>query len=212
MRIGYFSGTLTHQSDFRMIAPVLIRLLEEFPALMLTVAGDFDLGQFPEFTEFADRVEKRPFVDWRHLPAEIARVDINLIPLVINAFTEGKSELKYYESALVEVPSVASPTLVYQSVIKYGTNGFLARTSDDWYTALRAMIVDSGLRRRVGKQAHSHAIEHYAPRSHCKSRSSGRIAVFCRTTGDALVSREANRLSLFWWRTWNEPSGTASRL
>ena len=71
VRIGYFSGTLTHQSDFRLIAPVLVRLLGEFPALMLTVAGDFDLGQFPEFTEFADRVEKRPFVDWRRLPAEI---------------------------------------------------------------------------------------------------------------------------------------------
>ena len=44
VRIGYFSGTLTHQSDFRMIAPVLVRLLREFPGLMLTVAGDFDLG------------------------------------------------------------------------------------------------------------------------------------------------------------------------
>ena len=163
VRIGYFSGTLTHQSDFRMIAPVLVRLLGEFPALMLTVAGDFDLGQFPEFTEFADRVEKRPFVDWRRLPSEIARVDINLIPLVINPFTEGKSDLKYYESALVEVPSVASPTVVYQSCIEPGSNGFLARTSDDWYAALRALIVDSELRRRMGKRAYQHAIENYAP-------------------------------------------------
>ena len=47
VRIGYFSGTLTHHSDFRMIAPVLIRLLEEFPQLTLTVAGDFDLAQIP---------------------------------------------------------------------------------------------------------------------------------------------------------------------
>ena len=163
VRIGYFSGTLTHQSDFRMIAPVLVRLLREFPGLMITVAGDFDLGQFPEFTEFADRVEKRPFVDWRRLPSEIARVDINLIPLVINPFTEGKSDLKYYESALVEVPSVASPTVVYQSCIEPGSNGFLARTSDDWYAAVRALIVDSELRRRMGKRAHQHAIVHYAP-------------------------------------------------
>jgi len=152
-----------YQSDFHMIAPVLVRLLGEFPALILTVAGDFDLGQFPEFTEFADRVEKRPFVDWRRLPAEIARVDINLIPLVINPFTEAKSDLKYYESALVEVPSVASPTVVYQSCIEPGSNGFLARTSDDWYAALRDLIVESELRRRMGKRAYQHAIAHYAP-------------------------------------------------
>ena len=40
-----------YQSDFHMIAPMLVRLLGEFPALILTVAGDFDLGQFPEFTK-----------------------------------------------------------------------------------------------------------------------------------------------------------------
>ncbi|MGO9596801.1 MAG: glycosyltransferase [Isosphaeraceae bacterium] len=163
IRIGYFSGTLTHQSDFRMIAPVLVSLLEEFANLKLTVAGDFDLAQFAEFSRFAERVEKRPFVDWTRLPAELARVDINLIPLVINAFTEGKSDLKYYEAALVEVPSVASPTVVYQSCIERGVNGLLAQTEDDWYRALRTLIVDPDLRERMGKEAHEHAVQHYAP-------------------------------------------------
>ena len=80
-----------------------------------------------------------------------------------NPFTEGKSDLKYYESAIVEVPSVASPTVVYQSCIEPGSNGFLARTSDDWYAAVRDLIVDSELRRRMGKRAYQHAIAHYAP-------------------------------------------------
>ena len=91
-------------------------------------------------------------------------MDINLIPLVINPFTEAKSDLKYDESALVEVPSVASPTVVYQSCIEPGSNGFLARTSDDWYAAasgpdcrIRAAPAD-------GKEcAYQHAIVHYAP-------------------------------------------------
>ena len=165
VRIGYFSGTLTHQSDFRVVAPVLVRLLGEFPSLVLTVVGDFNLEQFPEFAVFADRVEKRPFVDWRLLPSEISRVNINLIPLVINPFTEGKSDLKYYEAAMVQVPSVASPTEVYQSCIKHGSNGFLARTEDDWQAALRALIVDPEMRRQVGKRAYLHAIEHYVPES-----------------------------------------------
>jgi glycosyltransferase involved in cell wall biosynthesis len=165
VRIGYFSGTLTHQSDFRVIAPVLVRLLGEFPHLALTVAGDFNLEQFPEFAVFGDRVEKRPFVDWRLLPSEIARADINVIPLVINPFTEGKSDLKYYEAAMVEVPCVASPTAAYQRCIKHGSNGFLARTENDWYAALRALILDPDLRRQMGRSAYLHAIEHYVPAS-----------------------------------------------
>ena len=112
-------------------------------------------------------------------------MDINLIPLVINPFTEGKSDLKYYESALVEVPSVASPTVVYQSCIEPGSNGFLARTSDDWYAALRDLIVDSELRRRMGKRAYQHAIEHYAPRS-SQATPWTSIAASCRTTGERL--------------------------
>ena len=61
VRIGYFSGTPTHQSDFRMVAPVLVRLLREFSHLTLTVTG-VDLQPFPEFAEFAGRVEKRRWV------------------------------------------------------------------------------------------------------------------------------------------------------
>ena len=61
IRIGYLSGTLTHQSDFRIVAPVLVQLLREFPHLTLTVTG-VDLQPFPEFAEFTDRVEKHRWV------------------------------------------------------------------------------------------------------------------------------------------------------
>src|ERR1017187_7992872 len=46
LRLGYFSGTLTHQSDFGLIAPVILRLIAEFPTLSLVVAGDFNLAEF----------------------------------------------------------------------------------------------------------------------------------------------------------------------
>ena len=129
--LGYFSGTQTHQSDFGLIAPVIVDLLEEFPRLGLVVAGDFDLSQFPEFTPFVDRLDQRPFVDWTRLPAEIARVDINLIPLVQSPFTEAKSELKYYEAAAVRIPSVASPTAVFRRhAIIHGPTAF-------WHLAQR---------------------------------------------------------------------------
>ena len=125
LKLGYFSGTLTHQSDFGLIAFVLLRLMVEFPTLCLVVAGEFNMAEFPEFAPFADRIEQRPFVDWTRLPAEIARVDINLIPLIMSPFTEAKSDLKYYEAAVLKVPSVASPTAVFRACITHGSNGFL---------------------------------------------------------------------------------------
>ena len=161
LRLGYFSGTLTHQADFAIVSGVLARLLEEFPRLCLTVVGDLELGEFPALSHH--RIEKRPFVDWRLLPAEIARVDINLIPLVVNPFTEGKSDLKYFEAALLKVPSVASPTEVFQSCIQHGINGFLANSPDEWYQSLRVLILKSDFRREVGENAYQHVIQRYVP-------------------------------------------------
>jgi glycosyltransferase involved in cell wall biosynthesis len=161
--IGYFSGTQTHQSDFGLIAPVVVRLLAEFPSLGLVVAGDLDLAEFPEFSPVADRIERRPFVDWTLLPGEIARVDINVIPLVLSPFTEAKSNLKYYEAAVLKIPSVASATEVFRSCITHGSNGFLASSPDQWYAALRSLITDPEVRRLMGQRAYEHAHENYLP-------------------------------------------------
>jgi glycosyltransferase involved in cell wall biosynthesis len=163
LRLGYFSGTLTHQADFAIISRVLARLLQEFPRLCLAVVGNLELGEFPALSPFHYRIEKRPFVDWRLLPAEIARVDINLIPLVVNPFTEGKSDLKYFEAALLKVPSVASPTEVFRSCIQHGINGFLADSPDEWYQSLRVLILKHDVRREIGENAYQHVILRYVP-------------------------------------------------
>jgi glycosyltransferase involved in cell wall biosynthesis len=163
LRLGYVSGSNTHQQDFREIAPVILRLMDEFPTLELLVRGCFELAEFPEFVRFGARVQGRPFIDWRQVPAEIARIDINLVPLEINTFTNAKSDLKYIEAALLKVPSVASPTRPYLSCITHGVNGFIARSPDEWYDALRALIVDPDLRRRMGERAHHHALAAYGP-------------------------------------------------
>lgn len=58
---------------------------------------------------------------------------LNIAPLEINRFCEAKSELKYFEAALVRVPTVASPTQPFKNAIQHGVNGFLAGDSADWY-------------------------------------------------------------------------------
>jgi glycosyltransferase involved in cell wall biosynthesis len=163
VRIGFFSGTSTHNADFGLIAPTLARLLAELPALRLVVVGSLDLGALPELTRFGHRVEHRPLVDWRDLPAEIARVDVNVIPLQVNPFNEGKSNLKYYEAATVDVPSVASPTRALAESITDGADGFLAAGEHDWYAKLRALVVDASLRHRVGQAARRRALREYSP-------------------------------------------------
>jgi glycosyltransferase involved in cell wall biosynthesis len=163
VRLGYFSGTRTHQADFRIVYPAVMRLLREQPDIRLTIAGQLDLDAFPGLAPFWDQIDILPICHWSELPAAIAGVDINLIPLELTPFNEGKSNLKYYEAGLVEVPSVASPTRILCEGITHGHNGLLARTAEEWYEGLEELIARPDWRSQMGKNALEHVLRTYAP-------------------------------------------------
>ena len=64
---------------------------------------------------------------------------MNLVPLQDNTFTNCKSELKWFEAAIVGGLTVASPTFTYRGVIEPGVNGWLA-ASHEWDVALREIL------------------------------------------------------------------------
>ena len=87
------------------------------------------------------QIEWRQSVPFRQLPDELARFDINLAPLETgNVYCEAKSELKYFEAALVEVPTIASPTVPYEEAIRHGETGYLARTAEEWFECLDTLV------------------------------------------------------------------------
>ncbi|MBK8418332.1 glycosyltransferase [Candidatus Villigracilis saccharophilus] len=164
IRIGYAGGTQTHQRDFSLALPSLLRLLDEYPDIIITVFGKaLHLGEFPEVQGYQDRFEIREMVPLEGLIDEIARFDINIAPLEINRFCEAKSELKYFEAALVRVPTVASPTQPFKNAIQHGVNGFLAGDSADWYKYLKMLIDDASLRERISNSAFQQVLWRFSP-------------------------------------------------
>lgn len=162
-RIGYFSGTRSHQADFRVAYPALMRLLRERRDVRLAIAGQLDVGAFPGLAPFLDQIDIIPTCHWRELPKAVAGVDINIIPLELTPFNEGKSNLKYYEAGLVEVPSIASPTRILRDSITHGHNGLLAQTPEEWYDGLKELIVRPDWRRNLAKNTFEHVMRNYTP-------------------------------------------------
>jgi glycosyltransferase involved in cell wall biosynthesis len=164
VRIGYASGTMTHQKDFGVAAPALARVLDRHPETRLVVIGTLALEEFPALAPFADRIERRPLVAHQDLPRELDRFDVNLAPLEIgNPYCEAKSNLKYYEAALLDIPSVASATQPFAEAIRSGDNGFLASSEAQWSEALEALVKDEGLRQTMGRRARAQAEAAYGP-------------------------------------------------
>ncbi len=171
VRIGYAAGSRTHQRDFAAAAPAIAAVLREHPEARLVLfresgrGGDLvDIAEFPEMAGLAERVEWRQAVPLSRLPDELARFDLNIAPLEVgNAFCEAKSELKYFEAAIVGVPTVASPTQPFRTAIRDGETGFLAADQAAWHTAIGRLVADAGLRRRIGQAAVFDVLHRYGP-------------------------------------------------
>jgi glycosyltransferase involved in cell wall biosynthesis len=164
IRIGYAGGTMSHQKDFAVVSPALVRILEKYPQTLLVIFGyNTMLNEYPELIPFHNRIENRQRVPYSELQQEINRFDINLAPLEINPYCEAKSELKYFEAALLQIPTIASPTKVFKQCINNGLNGFIAETSDEWYEVMSLLITDDSLRLKIGQQAFIHILYYYSP-------------------------------------------------
>jgi hypothetical protein len=54
--IGYFSGSITHDSDINMIKPALIKILREYKNVELLLLGELS---YPDFlNEFSSQIKK----------------------------------------------------------------------------------------------------------------------------------------------------------
>jgi glycosyltransferase involved in cell wall biosynthesis/SAM-dependent methyltransferase len=177
VRIGYASGSRTHQRDFALAVEAVAKVLSETPRcrLVLFRTADhkiqlIDVEEYPVLAGLEDRIEWRNLQVLEDLPDELARFDINLAPLEFgNPFCEAKSELKFFEAALVDVPTIASPTGPFRRAIEHGKTGFLAASADDWYLHLKRLIDDPELRAKVARQAYHAALAKFGPMRRAQS-------------------------------------------
>ncbi len=165
VRIGYASGTLTHQKDFAVAAASIAAILREHSFARLVVfRGGTDVSEFRELDEVSRQIEWRERVTVAELPGEYARFDINIAPLEAgNRYCESKSELKFFEAALAGVPTIASPTRPFADAIRHGYSGLLAANEEEWYAGLKRLICDTELRRLLANQAYHDVLWLYGP-------------------------------------------------
>ncbi|WP_413451017.1 glycosyltransferase [Georgenia phoenicis] len=160
-RIGYFSGTTTHDADWALVEPAVLDVMRARPDVELWLGGP--LEPTPALAAVGDRVRRLPFVPWHELPGLLRDVDVCLAPLTDSRFNEAKSAIKWLEAAVVETPVVASPTEPFREAVRDGRTGYLAVSREEWVGALTALLDDAVLRRRVGTQARREALLRWSP-------------------------------------------------
>lgn len=154
--LGYFSGSITHNDDFKMILPVIKKVLKENRNIYLSVVGLLDIPE--ELLEVQNQIIKKEFVTWRELPKLITEVDINICPLKNTLFNRAKSENKWMEAALVQVPTIASKVGALAEYITHDKTGFLCETIEDWVKGFDKLIDDEQYRKTIAMNAYKEVI------------------------------------------------------
>jgi glycosyltransferase involved in cell wall biosynthesis len=154
--IGW-TGTFSSRPYLDLIAPVLQQLAKERD-FRLRVIGNFDYalpGVDLEVVRWTAEVEIE----------DLQAIDIGLYPLPIDDWVSGKSGLKAIQYMMMGLPCVATDVGTTPLIIRHGENGLLVRTEAEWLDALRMLLDDPGLRRRLGQQARQDAVAKYSTKA-----------------------------------------------
>ncbi len=139
--IGYFSGSPSHKQDFLVVHKEIEKILEKYTQIELVVVGFMEFP--PYFQKYLDNGQIRfiPLVDFIELQKLVAEVDLNIVPLEVNDFTNCKSELKFFEAAIVDTVTIAAPIFTYSNIIRNEENGFICNPGE-WFETIENIFLN----------------------------------------------------------------------
>lgn len=160
-RVSYLSGSATHGQDFQQCGPALLKFIKANSNAIFTLVGFLDLND--EWKCVSSQVEKLPFMGYVQTLDVLKNSDLTIACLDEQSeFCQSKSELKYFESALVKTPTLASRTAAYRSAIDDGHNGLLASSHSEWLEKLKAVFSSPSLGQAIGDEAHTAVLNRYS--------------------------------------------------
>lgn len=104
------------------------------------------------------------FLEWSE-KSEVSflhSLDIGIMPLNNSPWAQGKCGYKLLQYMACGLPVVASPIGVNSQIVEHGVNGFLADSDEEWRIAIKLLINDSDLRKRMGAKGLKKVEEYFS--------------------------------------------------
>ena len=152
-RIGWIGAPVT--ASYLDLIREAIELLSQESKVHLVLIGAGSIKPFPNVS-----MEVLPWSE--SIERELSqKFDVGIMPLVDGPFERGKCGYKLIQYMASSLPVVASPVGVNQQIVEPRVNGFLATSSQDWYTALRDLRDNIQKRKMMGQAGRQKAEQMY---------------------------------------------------
>ena len=144
----------------RIFLPALRRLMdEEGPRVEAHFWGPRPPAELPAVRHHAVVHDYDRFL--RRFSA--AGFEIGLAPLADDVFHRSKTNTKFREYGACGIAGIYSDVEVYSDCVRHGETGLLvANDAEAWYRALRQLVDDADLRKKIQRQARTEVEEHYS--------------------------------------------------
>lgn len=162
--IGYFSGSHTHATDFEVVYPELMNVLEEHSDIKLHIVGILKMPASASKFLKNGQIKYTPFTDFLTLQKLIADVSLNIVPLADNVFTNCKSDLKFFEAGLVKTPTIASPAFAFKQSVEHGVTGLICRPGE-WHDTIIKLYQNPEFAQSIAEKAYDYSVKYYSPTS-----------------------------------------------
>ena len=159
LRIGWILSA-NHEQDISVVIDAIEEILKKYDVEFYHIGWDS-----PYFDILPKKSHK--FVagtnGYKEYPEFLANLglDISIAPIIDDDFNKSKSNIKWMEASMLEIPTVASKVYPYEHSIIDGQTGFLAGNTKQWVNALSKLIESKGLREKIGRQAKKAVLREY---------------------------------------------------
>lgn len=153
--IGW-SGSHTTIEHFKTLESTLLKLLDTYPETVY-----FKVIGAPNYSNESLKIRG---VEWTEETevGELEEIDIGIMPLPIDKWSEGKCGLKGLVYMSMGIPNLMSAVGVNNQIVEHNENGFLCKTEDDWLTTFDRLIADFELRKQIGFKGRQTIIDRYS--------------------------------------------------
>lgn len=158
IKIGWI-GSGSHIADTPVVNEVFDEILKKYPNVEIHLCG---------FVRNDSQRGNREFhhagtMNYKDYPQFLADLDLDIAvaPLIDTKFNRSKSNIKWLEHAMLEIPMVLSKIPPYQGTVKHEKTGFLAKSKHEWIKYLSMLIESKELREKIGKEAKKEVLKNY---------------------------------------------------
>ena len=166
LTIGW-TGSHSTLRYLEIILPAIINLQQEYNFTFLIISN-----KPPAF-----ELKNMKFLQWNEKSEveDLLQMDIGVMPLPDNLWSEGKCGFKLVQYLSLGIPAVAGKAGVNKEIIGHGVNGFLCESVSEWKEALQKLLTDSSLRKALGLEGRRKIEQEYS----IKSQKAKFLEFFC---------------------------------